>query len=58
MDLEIRQLEDNIIELLNQSTVCNEAKRLILADVLRIVTKEADKAIVEELKSKGEQNGV
>lgn len=52
----IRQLEDSIIELLNQSNVLIETKRLILADVLHIVTKEADKEISNELKTKGEHN--
>lgn len=54
----IRQLEDNIIEILNQSDVPLEAKRLVVADVLHIVTKEADKEILNELKTKGENNGI
>ena len=45
----IRQLEDAIIEILNQSNVLIETKRLILADVLHMVSKEADKAIMNEI---------
>ena len=50
MNLSIRQLEDSLIAILNQSDVPMEAKRLVLADVLHIVTKEADKEIQQELK--------
>lgn len=46
----IRKLEDEIIEIINQSAVPMEAKRLVVADVLHIVTKEADKEIQRELK--------
>lgn len=53
----IRQLEDTIIDILNQSNVPIEAKRLVVSDVLHIVTKEADKEILNELKTKGENNG-
>lgn len=54
----IRKLEDEIIEILNQSDVPMEAKRLVISDVLHIVTKEADKEITNELKMKGENNGI
>lgn len=52
----IRQLEDAIIDILNQSDVLIETKRLILADVLHIVTKEAEKEILNELRTKGEND--
>lgn len=45
----IRKLEDEIIAILNQSDAPMEAKRLVLSDVLHIVTKEADKDIQREL---------
>ena len=52
----IRQLEDAIIDILNQYDVLIETKRLILSDVLHIVTKEADKEISNEIKAKGKND--
>ncbi len=49
MNKEIRQLQDDLISLLNGSNVPIECKRLILANTLTLVEKEADKAIVGEL---------
>ena len=49
MNLKIRQLEDDIIALLNDSDVPAEAKRLILGEVLHLVEKEADKAVAIDL---------
>ena len=48
-NLRIRQLEDSIIELLNSSDVEIEAKRLVIANVLSLIEKEADKTIRLEL---------
>ena len=44
----IRKLEDNIIATLNDSTVPIEAKRLILKDVLYMVTDQANAEILME----------
>jgi len=41
----VRQLEDSIIELLNNSPVEVEIKRLILSDVLKMTEREANNAI-------------
>ena len=50
MNSKVRKLEDAIIELLNSSDVEIEVKRLIMRNVLYLVEKEADKAIVAELR--------
>lgn len=49
MNYKIRDLEDNVISLLNASDVPIEAKRLIVQNVLNLITKQADKVIVEEI---------
>ena len=50
MNKEIRALEDQILNDLNAAAdVPMEAKRLILTDVLNIVTKAADEIILQEL---------
>lgn len=45
---EIRQLEENLISVLNDSPVMIEAKRYVVLSVLRLVEKEADKEIIRE----------
>ena len=45
---QIRRLEDDIIDILNGSTVPIEVKRLILKDVLSLVTAKADSVIQQE----------
>lgn len=56
MNTKMRALEDDIISLLNGSEVPIEAKRLILTDILNLVTKKADEIISQEIKAqKGEQ---
>jgi hypothetical protein len=52
MNTKIRNLEDNIIALLNaENDVPLECKRLILCDILRITTTASDKAIMQEMES-------
>ena len=63
---EIRQLEENLISVLNDSPVMIEAKRYVVMSVLRLVEKEADKEIIREnyeetmqntpIEEKGERN--
>jgi len=48
-NVEIRKLEDDIIEILNNSPVEIETKRLIIKDILSIVSKEADRVILAEI---------
>lgn len=50
MNFKIRELEDKIIAMLNASDIPIEAKRLILADLLNIVTNESTKIIAMEIK--------
>ena len=53
---EIRQLEENLIAVLNNSPVIMEAKKYVLLSVLRLVEKEADKAILQENYEEAMQN--
>lgn len=50
MNYKMRDLEDCVISLLNGSDVPIEAKRLIIQNVLNLITKQADKVILEEMK--------
>lgn len=50
MNYKMRDLEDRVISLLNGSDVPIEAKRLIIQNVLNLITKQADKVILEEMK--------
>lgn len=50
MNGDVRKLEDDIIRLLNSSTLCVEIKRLIISDILSKISNEANIAIVMELK--------
>lgn len=55
MNTKMRALEDDIISLLNGSDVPIEAKRLILTDILNLVTKKADEIISQEIKAQREE---
>lgn len=57
MNYEIRNLEDEIIEVLNASDAPMEAKRLVVQNVLFLIKEKADAAIIEELKEVKE-NGI
>ena len=56
LNLEIRTLEDGILELVNQSPLLPEIKRLVLSDVLHLVTKQADNMCMEEYKNEVAEN--
>ena len=56
MNRRIRELEDDIIAILNASDVLIEAKRLVVGNIYNLVSKEADKAIIEESRPKKEEN--
>ena len=45
----IRDLEDKMIDTLNSSDVAIEAKRLIVQNILNMVTKQADARITMEI---------
>lgn len=52
MNTKIRNLEDSIIALLNaENDVPLECKRLILCDIVRLITTASDKAIMQEMES-------
>lgn len=50
MNLQTRKLEDDIISTLNASNLPIEVKRLIIGNIYHLVEKQADKAILEEMK--------
>lgn len=45
---DIRDLEENLVAVLNDSPVMIEAKRYVVLSVLRLVEMEADKEIIRE----------
>lgn len=47
---QIRSFEDAVIDLFNASNLEPEIKRLVAQNVLNLITKEADKVIMKELK--------
>lgn len=57
MNRKIRQLEDDIISLLNGSNLPVEVKRIVLTNTLTLVEKEADKAILSEIQATIESEG-
>ena len=51
---DIRIFEDTIINLVNATDLNIEIKRLVLSDVLNLVTREADKQIAKEIRENAE----
>lgn len=47
---EIRSFEDAVIDLFNASSLEPEIKRLVAQNVFNLITKQADKIIVEEIR--------
>ena len=47
----IRDLEDKMIDILNSSDVAIEVKRLIVQNLLNMVTKQADARITMEIQN-------
>lgn len=54
LNTKIRTLEDAVIELVNGSDLPMEVKRLILSDVLNLVTRQADKEFINEVANNAE----
>ena len=52
----IRMLEDNIINLINESELPMEVKRLIVADVYHLVLKQADADIINNMSNEVTEN--
>ena len=51
---DIRIFEDTLIDLINATDLNIEIKRLVLTDVLNLVTREADKQIAKEIRANAE----
>lgn len=49
MNTKIRQFEDTLLSVVNSSDLDLEIKRLVLSDLLNLVTRTADKAIQKEV---------
>lgn len=48
-NLEIRQLNDSIVSILNQSTLPVEVKRLVVDKVLSVLTEAANEMVKREI---------
>lgn len=57
MNLKIRKLEENIIDILNDSDVEIETKRLIVRNILYLIEKKSNEVITQEIQE-GEQSNV
>lgn len=56
LNRDVRLLEEKLIADINESPILMEAKRCVLLSVLRLVEKEADKAIINENYEEAMQN--
>ena len=56
MNLKIRLLEDSILNLINESDLPIEIKRLVVSDIFNLVVKQADKEVKEEYSAQTEEN--
>lgn len=56
MNLKIRLLEDSILNLINESNLPIEIKRLVVSDIFNLVVKQADKEVKEEYSAQTEEN--
>lgn len=54
INTQIRQLQDDLLMILNNSPIPMEAKRIVLANLCCLTEKQADNIIREELE--GEKN--
>ena len=57
MNLIIRQLEDSILNMINDSDLPIEIKRLVIADIFNLVIRQSDREVAaEKLSAKAEEN--
>lgn len=57
MNLKIRQLEDSILNMINDSDLPIEIKRLVIADIFNLVIRQSDREVAaEKLSAKAEEN--
>ena len=52
MNLELRWLEENMVELINSVQLPIEAKRLVVCEILHKLEVEAEKTIYNEMQEK------
>lgn len=61
MNLKIRMFEQSLVNLINQTDLPIEVKRITMENIFQKVCKEADRItnneLNEKLKEKGEENG-
>ena len=55
MNFKIRLFEDSILNMINESDLPMEIKRLVMADIFNLVVKQADKEVKEELSAQTEE---
>ena len=55
MNFKIRLFEDSILNLINESDLSMEIKRLVVSDIFNLVVKQADKEVKEELSAQTEE---
>lgn len=55
MNFKIRLFEDSILNMINESDLPMEIKRLVIADIFNLVVKQADKEVKEELSAQTEE---
>lgn len=58
MNLKIRHLEDNILNMINESDLPIEVKRLVLSDVFNLVLKQSDKEVAAEILSANAEENI
>ena len=57
----VRELEDKLIDTINASDVLPEVKRLIVQNLLNLITKQADAKItmeIQEMKKEEKKDGI
>ncbi len=55
MNFKIRLFEDTILNLINETDLPMEIKRLVISDIFNLVVKQADKEVKEELSAQTEE---
>ena len=55
MNAELRRLQENMVELLNDFNLPTEAKRLVVSDILHKLEVQANKEIMMEIQAQQEE---
>ena len=56
MNVELRRLQENLVEVINLAQLPIEAKRLVVCEVLHKLEEQANKEIYCELQEKQQEN--